>query len=82
MEELGEYFAAADFLALEWLEGVFRKIVRPTKSQLHNHQPHWKRQKKPFRGVDPLGKPFRREVVHPKKFVPLFRSYHPVPKNR
>ena len=81
MDDLNDYFAAVDFLALEWWEGVFRKIVRPTKSQLHNHQPHFE-QKKQFRRVDPLGRPLRRDAVHPRKFAPLFRSYHPIPKNR
>ena len=69
MEDLTDYFALMDFLALE-------------TRRAHNHQPHFERQKKQFRRVDPLGKPLRREAVHPKKFAPLFRSYHPIPKRR
>lgn len=81
MEDLVSYFAAADFLAGEILRELSTFEVRP-KSRLHNHQPHFERQKKQFRRVDPLGKPLRRDAVHPRKFAPLFRSYHPIPKNR
>lgn len=64
MEDLVSFFAAADFLALTTWRAIFTFRV-PSKSRLHNHQPHFERQKKQFRKVDPLGKPLRRDAVHP-----------------